>query len=132
MGGGKTPYSDEYMKYVREVTDSRSEKAKADYFNIYVFLRISDEQQIIASGLLRDTMKANYNQLEEESYQQRRQEYIQNNLDQMQLNPSVNRHLKTLSSSEKEEYFKNSHKSLGNLFDACEDALSKKVIGHTI
>lgn len=136
LGGGKTTYSDEYMKYVREVTESRSEKVKSDYFNVYVFLKISDTQQIIASGLQRDAMKASYNQSEErkkdKSYQDGRQEYIQKNLDQMQLTPSVIRHLKTLSSSEKEEYFKNSEKLLGNLFDTMDDALSKTVIGHTI
>ncbi|GFH53173.1 hypothetical protein CTEN210_09649 [Chaetoceros tenuissimus] len=132
LGGGRSPYSDAYVKYMREEIDCRTSEKRSDYFNLFTFLRFSDKPHIYASGILRDAMKANYNQLEEESYQQRRQEYIQKNLDQMQLNPSVNRHLKTLSSSEKEEYFKNSHKLLGNLFDACEDALSKKVIGHTI
>jgi len=119
------------MKHVKEETDSRSEKIKSDYFNIYVFLYLSDVQQIVTSSLRRDAMKANYERKKYESYQQRRQEYIQKNLEQIQLSPSEK--LKSLSPSEKKEWVKEFKKEIGNFFDVCEDALSKKVIdvGHT-
>ncbi|GFH53172.1 hypothetical protein CTEN210_09648 [Chaetoceros tenuissimus] len=135
LGGGATLWSEEFLKNVREVTDSRSEKVKSDYFNIYVFVRLSDVQQIVTSSLLRDTMEANYNQSEErkksKSYQQRREEYIQKNSDQMLSSLSVNelRKLKNLSASEKEEWVRDYQEKLGNLFDAYEDALSEIVIG---
>ncbi|GFH53174.1 hypothetical protein CTEN210_09650 [Chaetoceros tenuissimus] len=135
LGGGETFYSDEHIKYIREEVDARAENRRSDYLGVYVFLRFSDKPQIVATSLLRDTMKANYNQSEErkkcESYQQRRQNYILQHSDEIIMGLLVNPYVKDLSASEKEKWVKNQEEEIGELFDLLEDERSKKVIGHT-
>lgn len=108
---------------------------KSDYFNVFTFLRLNEKPHIVATALLRDTMKANYNESDErkkcELYQQRRQEYIQQHSDQLAMSLLVNPDVKDLSTSEKEEWVKNCQEKIGEVFDLLDDARNKKVIGHT-
>lgn len=65
-----------------------------------------------------------------ETYQQKRQENIQQHSDQLAMMLLVNPDVKDLSPSEKVEYAKKFNEKMGKFFDLQYEILNKKIIGN--
>ena len=96
MGGDKPYYTDENIKNMKKVLDSRNGGSN---FTLYFFLKLSDTPYMVSKNVPKITMDFEYDGKSKPCQQDR--EYIRQKSDQI-----LSENFKDLSVSEKENVFK--------------------------